>query len=105
MVLPEFEGGGKLDLEPTYGMTDYCCAYLRTTVHSPIDQQVRLKWTVDDYMKAWLNGHAVGQGPISLKKGENVFIAKVGDSGGGWSFRCEMLNPDGTLAQNLRFER
>jgi hypothetical protein len=105
IVLPEFEGGGKLDLEKTYGRIDYCCAYLRTTVHSPINQQVRLKWTVDDQMKAWLNGESVNQGPINLREGANTFILKVGDHGGGWSFRCEMLNPDETPVENLRFER
>jgi HEAT repeat protein len=105
IVLPEFEGGGKLDLEKTYGRIDYCCAYLRCTVHSPVDQEVRLKWTVDDQMKAWLSGKSVNQGPIHLQQGANAFIVKVGDHGGGWSFRCEMLNLDESPIPNLRFER
>jgi len=105
IVLPEFEGGGKLDLEKTYGRVDYCCAYLRCTVHSPVEQQVRLKWTVDDLMKAWLNGESVNQGRIKLRQGVNTFVVKVGDHGGGWSFRCEMLNPDDSPVENLRFER
>ncbi|MCP4450745.1 MAG: hypothetical protein GY809_04740 [Planctomycetes bacterium] len=105
VIRPEFEGGGKFDLEPTYGKIDYCCAYLRTTIHSPIAQEVGLAWTVDDYMKAWLNGKPAGQGPIKLRQGANTFIVKVGDSGGGWSFKCEILNPDETPVQNLRFEQ
>jgi len=105
MVLPEFEGGGKLDLEKTYGGIDYCCAYLRTTIHSPIDQEARLKWRVDDYIKSWLNGKPTKDGIIKLNKGANTFIVKVGDSGGGWSFVCEIVKPDDSRLEGLRFER
>jgi len=105
IIVPEFEGSGRIDLEKTYGRIDYCCAYLRTTVISPRDQQARLKWGVDDFIKGWLNGKATGDGQITLRKGANTFILKVGDHGGGWNFRCEILQPDETPLKGLRFER
>ncbi len=105
MVVPAFEGGGKLDLDKTYGSIDYCCAYLRTTIISPVDQRAKLKWRVDDRIKGWLNGKPVNEGLIRLNKGANTFIVKVGDHGGGWSFSCEILNRDESPMKGLRFER
>jgi hypothetical protein len=105
MVLPEFEGGGKLELKKTYGKVDYCWAYLRTTIYSPVDQQAKLKWRVDDRIKGWLNGEPTNEGIIRLNKGANAFIVKVGDHGGGWSFECEILNLDESPMEGLRFER
>jgi HEAT repeat protein len=104
IILPEFEGGGKIDLEKTYGAVDCCCAYLRTTVHSPIDQEARLNWQADDAIKGWLNGEPTNAGTIRLKKGANLFIVKVGDHGGGWSFKCEILKPDDSPLDGLRYE-
>ena len=104
-VWPEFEGGGRLDLEKTYGPVDFCCAYLKTTIISPKDQQVKLDWQVDDLIKGWLNGKEINAGSISLKKGANTFIVKVGDHAGGWSFLCRILNSDGSALAGLRYER
>ncbi len=104
VVLPEFEGSGKIDLERTYGQVDNCCAYLRTTVVSPVDQEAKLKWVCDDLIKGWLNGESVKEGAIKLKKGANPFIIKVGDNGGGWSFECQILKPDDSPLDGLRFE-
>jgi len=105
MVVPEFEGGGKLDLDKTYGSIDYCCAYLRTTIISPKKQRAKLKWRADDRIKGWLNGEPVNEGVIRLNQGANVFIVKVGDHGGGWSFDCKILNRDDSPMKGLRFER
>lgn len=104
IVLPEFEGGGKIDLEKTYGGIDYCCAYLRTTIHSPVEQEAQLNWRADDAIKGWLNGQATGAGSITLKAGANPFIIKVGDHGGGWSFECQIVKPDGSPLEGLRYE-
>jgi hypothetical protein len=105
MIVPQFEGNGRIDLEKTFGRIDYCCAYLRTTIQSPTDQQVQLKWGVDDYITGWLNGKPTRDGSITLKKGSNTFIVKVGDHGGGWNFQCELLQPDGSPIQGLTFKR
>lgn len=105
IIVPEFDGSGRIDLEKTYGRIDYCCAYLRTTVISPRDQQARLKWGVDDFIKGWLNGKATSDGQINLRKGANTFILKVGDHGGGWNFRCEILQPDESPLEGMRFKR
>jgi len=103
VVLPEFEGDNRINLERTFGGIDYCCAYLRTTIHSPIDQEAKINWSVDDYIKGWINGKATDGGNIELRKGANTFVLKVGDHGGGWSFRCQLVKPDGAAIEGLRF--
>lgn len=103
VVLPEFEGDNRINLEKTFGPVDYCCAYLRTTIHSPIDQEAKINWSVDDYIKGWINGKATDGGNIELRKGANTFMLKVGDHGGGWSFRCQLVKPDGVAIEGLRF--
>ncbi|MCA9412733.1 MAG: hypothetical protein KC944_16080, partial [Candidatus Omnitrophica bacterium] len=105
VVLPVFEGGGRLDLEEVYGKVDFCCIYLRTVIHSPVDQEVKLDWKVDDYMKAWLNGEPAESGTIYLKKGPNPFIVKVGEHGGDWNFVCQITGTDGEPLDDLSFER
>ncbi|HLB74151.1 MAG TPA: HEAT repeat domain-containing protein [Sedimentisphaerales bacterium] len=103
IVLPEFEGDNRINLEKTFGQIDYCCAYLRTTIHSPIDQEAKINWSVDDYIKGWINGKAAEGGNIELRQGANSFMLKVGDHGGGWSFRCRLTRPDDTAIEGLRF--
>jgi len=103
IVLPEFEGDNRINLEKTFGQIDYCCAYLRTTIHSPIDQEAKIDWSVDDYIKGWINGKAAEGGNIELRQGANSLMLKVGDHGGGWSFRCRLTKPDGTAIEGLRF--
>jgi HEAT repeat protein len=105
IIQPDIDGNGRIDLEKTFGRIDYCAAYLRTTIHSPKDQQARLKWGVDDHVKGWLNGKPTNDGLIQLKKGANTFVLKVGDHGGGWNFGCELLKPDESHLPGLTFER
>ena len=105
MVLPRFEGGGKVDLEQTYGQIDYACAYLRTTIISPKSQRAKLKMVCDDLIKGWLNGEPVQDGFVKLNEGANRFIVKVGDHGGGWSFTCELFDREDLPLEGLRYER
>ncbi len=105
IIQPDIDGNGRIDLEKTFGRIDYCAAYLRTTIHSPKDQQARLKWGVDDHIKGWLNGKPTNDGLIQLKKGANTFILKLGDHGGGWNFGCELLMPDESHLEGLTYER
>ena len=103
IVIPEFEGDNRINLEKTFGNIDYCCAYLRTIIHSPAEQNARLKLEVDDYIRAWLNGKQVSQ-DIKLRQGANDFMLKVGDHGGGWNFKCQILKPDGSKLEGLKLE-
>ncbi|MHC4112936.1 MAG: HEAT repeat domain-containing protein, partial [Planctomycetota bacterium] len=103
IVIPAFEGNNRINLEKTFGNIDYCCAYLRTIIHSPVEQDARIKCEADDYIRAWLNGKQVIQ-DIKLRRGANDFILKVGDHGGGWNFKCQILKPDGSKLEGLKLE-
>ncbi|MHC4283531.1 MAG: HEAT repeat domain-containing protein [Planctomycetota bacterium] len=103
IVIPAFEGDNRINLEKTFGNIDYCCAYLRTIIHSPVEQDARIKCEADDYIRAWLNGKQVIQ-DIKLRRGANAFILKVGDHGGGWNFKCQILQPDGSKVKGLKLE-
>jgi HEAT repeat protein len=103
IVIPEFEGDNRINLEKTFGNIDYCCAYLRTIIHSPVEQDARIKCEADDYIRAWLNGKQVIQ-DIKLRRGANDFILKVGDHSGGWNFKCQILKPDGSKLEDLKLE-
>jgi hypothetical protein len=103
IVIPEFEGDNRINLHKTFGNMDYCCAYLRTVIHSPVEQDARLRLEADDYIRAWLNGRQVSQ-DIKLRQGANDFMLKVGDHGGGWNFKCQILKPDGSKLERLKLE-
>jgi HEAT repeat protein len=103
IVIPEFEGGNRINLHRTFGNMDYCCAYLRTVIHSPTEQDARIKCEADDYIKAWLNGKQVIQ-DIKLRRGANDFILKVGDHGGHWNVKCQILKPDGSKLEGLKYK-
>ena len=104
VILPEFEGDNRINLEKTFGGIDYCCAYLRTVVRCPAAQDVKIEWSVDDYIRGWMNGQPIEGNKAKLNAGANTLMLKVGDHGGGWSFRCQLLRPDGSPIDGLRFE-
>ncbi len=95
----------RIDLEATFGKIDYCCAYLTTTVISTRDQQARVHWGADDYITGWINGKSVGNGLVTLRKGANVLMLKVGDHGGGWNFSCRLTKPDDSALDGLKFQQ
>ena len=99
-----FEGNQRINLESTFGRLDYCSAYVRTIVLSPREQEVRIEWSVDDYIKGWINGQPIERGRITLHKGPNRLMLKVGDHGGGWNFNCRLLTPEGhPVVDGLRY--
>lgn len=104
VILPEFERDNRINLEKTFGRIDYCCAYLRTIVRCPVAQDVKIEWSVDDYIKGWMNGQPIEGNKTKLSAGANTLMLKVGDHSGGWSFRCQLLRPDGSPIDGLRFE-
>lgn len=107
-----------INLESQYGAKDVCCAYMRTTVISPVDQDIRLEMGCDDSIKAWVNGELVhsekyrngGLRPrefiakAKLKKGENQLVLKVVDNSGGWAFGCRIRKADGDEIEGLKIE-
>ncbi len=110
-------GSWSIDLEATFGNLDHCAAYLRTEVHSEIDQEVQLEAGTDDACRAWLNGELVydqygggsttprqKQVKIKLNKGSNNLVLKLVDHEGGWSFCCRIRKPDGTALEGLKIE-
>jgi hypothetical protein len=85
----------KIDLEKQLGELDNCSAFVRTTLVSPVDQEVVLKAECDDQVSAMINGEYVNGGRtisnrINLKKGENQLILKLIENGGGWHFHCRV---------------
>jgi HEAT repeat protein len=102
-VKATFEGDRRINLEATFGRVDYCSAYLRTFVVSPREQELRIEWAVDDYLKGWINGEPIEDRKLTLRQGVNTFMLKVGDHGGGWNFNCRLLSLDGRPAEGLRY--
>ncbi len=103
-VKPVFEGDKRVNLEATFGTVDYCCAYLRTQIWSPVEQEARVFWEADDYIKGWMNGQLTTGGALKLREGTNTLLLKVGDHGGEWNFNCRLLKPDGSPIEGLRSE-
>ncbi len=100
-----FDNDKRINLASTFGDTDYCCAYLRTQVWSSEEQEAMIRWDADDFIKGWINGDAVtGGGTLKLRQGNNTLLLKAGNHEGGWSFRCQLLKPDGTSIKGLRCE-
>jgi len=98
-----FEGDRRINLEATFGRLDYCSAYVRTIVISPRQQELRIEWSVDDYIKGWINGQLIQDRKLTLREGANTLMLKVGDHGGGWNFNCRLLTPDGLPAEGLGY--
>ena len=96
--------GDRINLEATFGTTDHVCCYVRTRVWSPAEHEAKLEWSVDDYIKGWLNGQPTNAGDIKLRKGYNDLMLKLGDHEGGWSFRCRILKRDGSPVEGLKFD-
>jgi hypothetical protein len=99
-----FEGDKRINLEATFGGIDHCCAYLRTQIWVPVDQQALIRWEADDFIKGWINGELTTGDTLKLRQGNNTFLLKVGDHEGGWNFNCRLLKPDGSSIEGLRCE-
>ena len=101
-VRPVFDGSKRINLASTFGDLDYCCAYLRTQVWSPVEQEAILRWDADDFIKGWINGELKTDGAVKLRQGNNTFLLKAGNHEGGWCFNCRLLKPDGSPIEGLK---
>ena len=110
-------GSWSINLESAIASGDNCVAYVRTSVWSPTEQDVRLEMGSDDALKVWLNGEVVhaNNGDRScaprqdlvkakLQKGWNALLLKVVEHTGGWGFCCRIRKPDGSALDGLKYE-
>lgn len=94
-----------------YGNFDHSVAYAFATIEAPEEMESVLLFGSDDGAAIWHNGQQIyyrfirrganpGQEiiPLTLKKGENSFLAKVENGGGGSGFYFELYDPCGKIA-------
>jgi putative membrane-bound dehydrogenase-like protein len=88
-------------------------AYAWTTLASETDRAATLYAGSDDSIKIWINGelvhdHLVDRGLIvdqdsarvSLRKGENTILVKIGQNRGGWNFHVRIAPAIGANTEN-----
>ena len=111
-------GSWDINLEAMFGsfnLRDHCCAYMRTRVWSPIEQDAKLELGSDDAIKAWLNDKLVHSNyanrslsprqdivDVKLREGWNKLMLKVVDNEGGWAFCCRLRKTDGSAIKGLK---
>ena len=103
-----------IDLSKTLGGNERA-AYMKTSVWSPAEQDVRLEMGSDDGIKVWINGKLVHAKNASrpckpgedtakahLVKGANSVLVKIAQGGGDWAFCVRICKPDGAALEGLR---
>ena len=93
---------------------DWTTAYAWTSVTSPDEQKVQLRFGSDDKAKVWLNGEEVfthiksdARGidqhviPVTLKAAENSILVKVSDETASWGFYLRLTDTNGKPFPNL----
>lgn len=111
-------GDWQISLDDAIGGGDNQCAYMRTRVISPVEQDVQFELGSDDSIKVWLNGKLVhafnGDRGVTarqdiakahLKQGANELLLKVVNHAAGWGFCCRIRAADGAEPQGLKYER
>jgi len=108
-------GPQKIDLEQAIAKGGNRAGYLKTSIWSPADQDVRLDIGSDDGVRVWINGKLVhsnnatrpctpGQDKVKtrLKKGWNAVLVKVTQGGGEWELSFRVAAPDGTALEGMK---
>lgn len=89
-----------------FGERAHSCVYAAVYILSPKPRRARLLVGSDDYMKLWLNGRLVHAnpavrplkpdqdvvGPVELRKGWNVLLAKVVNVTGRWGLSVRVVD-------------
>ncbi len=104
----------KIKLGPGGDINDYCSYAVINVVSKSKKNAVEARAGSDDSIKIWMNGKEVHNNPVNrgasdfldtfevdLKKGDNVFLVKVCERGGGWSM---FVGIDADLEYNLDFK-
>ncbi len=110
-------GPQMIDLQQGVGRGNNRAAYLRTHVFHPAGGKVRMGIGSDDGVKLWVDGKLVhannahrpckpgeDKAEATLKKGWNVVLAKVTQSGGDWAFSLRIAAEDGSAVSGLRVD-
>ena len=97
---------------------DWGVAYAFTTVTSPDEREVLLKFDSDDQGKIWLNGEEVFTNtgshsatidrytvPVTLKSGKNSILVKVCEEEEGWGFYLRVTDTNGEPFEDLKISR
>ena len=95
-----------------------CRLCICTTVTSPDEREVLLKFDSDDQGKIWLNEEQVFTHtkafsavidnytiPVTLKSGENSILVKVCEEVGGWGFYLRITDTDGKPFDDLKINQ
>ncbi|MYF98475.1 tetratricopeptide repeat protein, partial [Candidatus Poribacteria bacterium] len=90
-------------------------SYAWTTVTSPDEREVQLRFGSDDQAKVWLNGKEVHANPqfrwaviddniipVTLNAGKNTILVKVCNEELGWGFYLRITDVDGKPLDNLK---
>ncbi len=91
-------------------------SYAFTTVYSPDERKVEIRFDSDDQGKVWLNGKEAFSHtkafmaivdtytiPVTLKQGKNSILTKVCNEEGGWAFFMRITDSDGKPFSDLKF--
>ncbi len=107
---------GQVDLEAYYPGAENAVVYLRQHIWSPDERKVELQTGSDDGLRVWVNGAQVfahddprgftwwgDKTPITLKRGWNTLLLKVGNGGNGYSVAARIVGEDDKPVQDLKY--
>jgi len=107
---------GFLDLRRMMRPEDFGCAYLVTSVRSPVERTVYVSIGTAGAYKAWLNGELVAENdayrdgyydqdiaPVNLRPGDNLLTIKLCCDDIGWNVGCRFLDSDGGPVNDLTY--
>ena len=105
----------KVELSSVVG-GDHCVVYVRSKVHAPAKQTVRLDMGADDGIKVWVNGKLVhannavrgltpeqDKATAVLNEGWNDVLVKITQHTMGCEACIRIRRPDGSVIDELRF--
>lgn len=108
------EEAGKLDLGQRYPGSRQTAIYLKAHIFSPDEREARLDSGSDDGLRVWLNGERVfthdstrsfswwkDKTDVTLKRGWNTVLLKVGQGGGGWEAAARIVDRDGKPMEDI----
>ena len=108
---------GLFDFGNKDGVNNDSAAYAWTNVISPDERDVVIRFDSDDQGIVWLNGEKVFEHfrtsgvqidrytiPVTLKKGENSILVKVGNVWLNWDFYLRLTDADGKPFGDLKFK-
>lgn len=99
---------GRVDLVPLFRRAERVIAYAYTEFDVPEDRELLFKMGSDDGIACWLNGERIhylpasrsyqldqDTVPVTLKKGNNKVLVKIGQGSGDWTFSFRTTDRDG----------